>query len=213
MRPIALVITYSEVGDPLFHLNQTVVPSFLLPVLSSGIFFIYKTFKRQKTYQRYRQSPAPDDKEPRSEKATVSLTGPNPSTNIERGDDCFSIIGLFRELCRIASFLLPLAISLVAVGLATSCLGWRWVLYGLPATPPSLSLGPLLVGGQLFFALWTTASFLQPQGLRLRRAERSPVVTLQYEASFDGNIVGWTIVVEVLAWGVLRTWNMTSGAR
>ena len=112
-------------------------------------------------------------------------------------------VELLEELSRIAMFQSPMGIFACVVSFCSSCMGWRWVITGLPATPSSFGGGGLF-GGLLFLIFWCVAGFLKNG--RDRRAYRDPKAISWSERRFAADVMVCTIAVLMAFQRVAKAW-------
>lgn len=171
---------------PIFHLGELEFPAPFLPPLVAT--FIFLSIGRYKTTTTNQPTTLTNEK------------GAHPTLS-QSSQETHWVAGSFvAELQRISMFLLPLGGSFLLVNFCASCMGWRTILSGLPATPPSVA-GGAFSGGVVYLLCWglATVAFYDP-----KRAYRSPSTTLKRETHFCASVAAWTIVALLAGWGIVK---------
>lgn len=104
------------------------------------------------------------------------------------------------DLARACAFMVPLAVFFLFTSLCCSCLGWRPLLYGLPAQAPALVGGGTL-GGMLFALAWLIQMVLE---MDRRQAFNSPASAILFaEMATCAVAAGWTVMALTILWAFL----------
>ena len=99
------------------------------------------------------------------------------------------------ELLRIVGIFIPMAAFFCLFGFCLSCMQWRWVLTGLPTSPPSLNEG-CIFGGTVFLLTYVAASYPRDK----MRAQRPPIETLRMESWFCAKVAERALLLLLGAW-------------
>ena len=171
----------------MFRVGSLPLPAYILP-MTSALVLLSLTNRRKTSIARAQAG------------SKILSKTESHNTNAERDTLGPGYIAphIFAELTRIIAFAIPVAGFSCYVAFCSSCLSWRNVVYGFPATPPSLSI-PGIFSGLFFFIVWAVMGIPKDH----RRAHRDPWTTLQEETWFSARAAGWTLAALLAGWGAL----------